>query len=89
MEYQVVLEESEDGFAVSVPGLPGCHSQGGSEEEAMENISDAIREYLAVVEEHNRGKTVRRLAVEACEVPKLPGINHDRCGETRTRDETK
>lgn len=49
MRYEVILEESEEGFAVSVPGLPGCHSQGATEEEALENIADAIREYLASI----------------------------------------
>ena len=34
-----------------VPGLPGCHSQGNTEAEALANIADAIREYLAVVQE--------------------------------------
>jgi predicted RNase H-like HicB family nuclease len=51
MKYTVLIEESDDGFAVSVPGLPGCHSQGNTEAEALANIADAIREYLAVVEE--------------------------------------
>ena len=45
MRYKVVLEESDEGFAVSVPNLPGCHSQGTTEQEALENIADAIREY--------------------------------------------
>ncbi len=51
MKYTVLLEESEEGFAVSVPGLPGCHSQGATQEEALANISVAIREYLDVVNE--------------------------------------
>jgi len=34
-----------------VPGLPGCHSQGDTEAEALTNIADAIREYLEVVQE--------------------------------------
>ena len=51
MRYKVVLEESEEGYAASVPGLPGCHSQGATEQQAMENIADAIREYLEVVME--------------------------------------
>jgi predicted RNase H-like HicB family nuclease len=42
MRYKVILEESDEGFAVSVPGLPGCHSQGATEQEALENITDAI-----------------------------------------------
>ena len=51
MKYTVLIEESEEGFAVSVPGLPGCHSQGITETEAKANIADAIREYLEVVQE--------------------------------------
>jgi predicted RNase H-like HicB family nuclease len=48
MRYRVVLMESEEGFAVSCPGLPGCWSQGTTEEEALDNIRSAITEYLAV-----------------------------------------
>src|SRR6266540_3143580 len=46
MKYKVVLKHSEEGVSASVPGLPGCWSQGATEEEALENIQDAIREYL-------------------------------------------
>lgn len=49
MTYTVVIEKSEEGTAVSVPGLPGCHSQGDTEAEALANIAEAIREYLEVV----------------------------------------
>jgi len=45
--YKVLLRESEEGFAVSCPGLPGCWSQGATEAEALENIRSAIQEYLA------------------------------------------
>lgn len=65
MRYRVILEESNEGFSASVPGLPGCHSQGATEQEALDSIKDAIREYLAVVEQLARGKTVREVAVEA------------------------
>ena len=65
MKYSVILEQSEEGFAVSVPGLPGCHSQGATETEALENIADAIAEYLAVVNDLSRGKTVRQVEVAA------------------------
>jgi predicted RNase H-like HicB family nuclease len=44
MKYKVVLEESEEGFDASVPYLPGCHSQGATERQALENIADAVRE---------------------------------------------
>jgi predicted RNase H-like HicB family nuclease len=51
MRYKIVLYKSEEGYSVSCPGLPGCWSQGSTETEALENIQDAIREYLAAVEE--------------------------------------
>ena len=53
MKYKVILEKSDEGFAVSVPGLPGCHFQGATESEALKNISQAISEYLDVVTELN------------------------------------
>jgi predicted RNase H-like HicB family nuclease len=64
MKYKVILEESEDGFAASVPYLPGCHSQGSTERDALDNIADAIREYLAVVGEKYQGINVREVEVE-------------------------
>jgi predicted RNase H-like HicB family nuclease len=54
MKYRVVLHPSEEGFAVSCPGLPGCWSQGATEQEALANIHDAIEDYLAVIAEINR-----------------------------------
>lgn len=63
MKYKVVLQESDEGFAVSVLGLPGCHSQGATESEAVENIVDAIREYLEVIEELSRNKVTREVEV--------------------------
>ena len=47
MKYKVVLHRDEEGFSISCPILPGCHSQGETEHEALENIRDAILEYLA------------------------------------------
>ena len=51
MKYKVALIRSEEGVSVSVPGLPGCWSQGRTEDEALANIRDAIGEYLAVRDE--------------------------------------
>ena len=64
MKYKVVLEQSDEGYAVSVPGLPGCHSQGANEQEALENIADAIREYLDVLNEQMRDADIREIEVE-------------------------
>ena len=49
--YIVSLKKTEDGFSVWAPGLPGCWSQGNTEVEALDNIRDAIREYLAAARE--------------------------------------
>jgi predicted RNase H-like HicB family nuclease len=65
MRYKVILEPSEEGFAVSVPGLPGCHSQGKDEQEALANIRDALQDYLEVVKELSREQIVREVEVEA------------------------
>ncbi len=45
MNLKVVIEEDpeDDGYVVSCPALPGCHSQGETVEEALANIEDAIR----------------------------------------------
>jgi predicted RNase H-like HicB family nuclease len=63
MNYKVKLQESEEGFSVWCPGLPGCWSQGETEEEALENIQDAIKEYLAAVDELVKGENVREIEV--------------------------
>jgi predicted RNase H-like HicB family nuclease len=47
MKYKVALVKTDEGFSVSCPGLPGCWSQGQTEQEAIENIRSAIKEYLA------------------------------------------
>ncbi|MFQ5790058.1 MAG: type II toxin-antitoxin system HicB family antitoxin [Acidobacteriota bacterium] len=63
MKYKVVLQRSDEGISVSVPGLPGCWSQGATEEEALHNIRDAIQEYLGVVVEQTQGADVREVEI--------------------------
>jgi predicted RNase H-like HicB family nuclease len=46
MKFKISLFPSEEGYAVCVPSLPGCWSQGDTEAEALENIQSAIQEYL-------------------------------------------
>ena len=46
MKYRVALRKTDEGYSVSCPGLPGCWSQGVTEEEALDNIRSAIEEYL-------------------------------------------
>lgn len=63
MTYRVVLQQSEEGYAVSCPGLPGCWSQGETEAEALENIRIAIQDYLAAVEELTQDEDTRLVEV--------------------------
>ena len=63
MKYRIALYKSEEGYAGSVPGLPGCWSQGATEQEAIQNIQDAIREYLAAVDDEIKGQDVRKIEV--------------------------
>jgi len=55
MRYQVNLKQTEEGYAVWCPSLPGCASQGTTKEEAINNIQDAIESYLEVAAELNQG----------------------------------
>lgn len=57
MTYKVALRHTDEGYSVSCPGLPGGWSQGATEPEALENIQDAIREYLAAAAELIGGLT--------------------------------
>lgn len=63
MKYKIALQKSEEGYSVSVPGLPGCWSQGATEQEALANIQDAIREYLAAREVLLKGAVIREVEV--------------------------
>jgi len=51
MKYKVSLRKTEEGYSVSCPGLPGCWSQGATEEDALKNVAEAISEYLVVAHE--------------------------------------
>ncbi len=65
MKYKIAVRESEEGYSVSVPGLPGCWSQGATEQEAVENIRDAIRDYLAAIDLISEGATIREIEVQS------------------------
>ncbi|MBI5115914.1 type II toxin-antitoxin system HicB family antitoxin [Candidatus Poribacteria bacterium] len=56
MRYRVGLKKTSEGYAVWVPGLSGCWSQGDTEQEALENIKDAIKAYLETIDELSKGK---------------------------------
>jgi len=61
MQYPVNLKQTEEGYTVWCPSLPGCASQGTTKEEALDNIQDAIQSYLEVAKELSQG-------IESCYV---------------------
>ena len=63
MKYKVRLTKTDEGFSVAYPGLPGCWSQGQTEDEALANIQDAIREYLEVRDDLLKEGVVREVEV--------------------------
>ena len=63
MRYKVVVKQTDEGYSVSCPGLPGCWSQGATEAEAIANIRDAIAEYRAAVSATLVGEDVRDVDV--------------------------
>lgn len=65
MKFIVTIERDEDGmYIVESPSIPGCVSQGNSEQEALENIKDAIRERLAVRSEQGMPAAVATREVD-------------------------
>jgi predicted RNase H-like HicB family nuclease len=63
MKYKIVLNKIDKGYSVSCPGLPGCWSQGRTEAEAIENIKDAIQEYLAAIYKSIKDTDVREVEI--------------------------
>ena len=66
MLFKVIIrpDPEDGGFNVSCPALPGCHSQGDTEEDAMENIKDAIMECLEALNQRAMVRDVNERIVE-------------------------
>lgn len=55
LKYTAIFEPAEEGgYIVKVPALPGCVTQGETFEEAVEMIKDAMKGYIAVLEEEGQ-----------------------------------
>lgn len=63
MKYLILVHKSKWGVDVNVPALPGCHSQGKTEKEALGNIRDAIRTYLEMDSKELKHTKVREIEV--------------------------
>lgn len=60
MKYPVIVyPEESGGYSVTVPTLPGCHSQGETLEEALANLREAVELYLEVLSEDGLEGTTR------------------------------
>lgn len=67
MKFPIIIEEDKDvgGYVIYCPTLKGCVSQGETEEEAIENIKDAIQTYLASLEDLKKMKHFKMVEVGA------------------------
>ena len=65
MKYTVFFHRSDEGISVSVPGLPGCWSEGDTEEEALRNIQDAIQDYLAAIKDLSNEQETYEIEIAA------------------------
>ena len=63
VRYQVTIYRSEEGISIGVPALPGCWSEGDTEEEALLNVQDAIQEYLAALNDRLQGIETREIEI--------------------------
>ena len=64
MKLRVIIEQDENGYYIAeVPALPGCLSQGKSQEEAIDNIKEAIEGWLEVMESRQSFDSERSVAV--------------------------
>jgi predicted RNase H-like HicB family nuclease len=64
MQYRVNIQKNEEGYSAWVPGLPGCWSEGIDEKDALDNIKDAIKDYLKTADELTKDKETRLVEVE-------------------------
>ena len=63
MKYLIITRKTKYGYDAHVPALPGCHSQGDTEREALTNVKDAIRSYLTMDGVGLKGAKVREVEV--------------------------
>jgi predicted RNase H-like HicB family nuclease len=75
MRYQIVLHRTDEGVSVSVPALPGCWSEGDTDEEALANIRDAIDDYLVALQDQYQEAEVREVEVREAEAGRVIAFN--------------
>ena len=64
-KFDVILEKDKEGwFIADVPALPGCHTQGKTKKEVLENVKEAIELCLEVIEEKKAKRKTPFVSVE-------------------------
>lgn len=63
MRYKVKLNKINIGYAIWCPALPGCWTMGATEEEALENIKEAIKDYITTIDDLNKNAELRDVEV--------------------------
>lgn len=59
----IIVEDETGGYVAFVPALPGCHTQGDSLQELMENVKEAVELYLETLTEEERKELLRQRVV--------------------------
>ncbi|MGB9914695.1 MAG: type II toxin-antitoxin system HicB family antitoxin [Candidatus Bathyarchaeales archaeon] len=59
----VILEDESGGYVAFVPALPGCHTQGDTLQELMDNVREAVELYLETLTEEERKELLRQRVV--------------------------
>jgi len=61
--FSVIIMEDDGGYIAVAPELPGCHTQGGTVDEALENAREAIELYLETLSEEEKEELLSRRVV--------------------------
>ena len=59
----VIIEDETGGYVALVPALPGCHTQGDTLEELMENVKEAIELYLETLTDEEKEELLRQKVI--------------------------
>lgn len=59
----VIIEDESGGYVAFVPALPGCHTQGDTLQELMENVKEAVELYLETLSEEEKEELLRQRVV--------------------------
>jgi predicted RNase H-like HicB family nuclease len=59
----IIIEDESGGYVAFVPALPGCHTQGDTLQELMENVKEAVELYLETLTEEEKKELLRQRVV--------------------------